>query len=513
MSANLTLQRARVDIFNANLKMGAPSIKPVLSTAEENFKRTYRLKPASFVHDCFIWKDDDSPTAYQNELLEQLPIKKRISVRGPHGLGKTAIASWFILWFALTRDGDDWKCPTTASAWRQLTKFLWPEIHKWSRKLNWAKIGRKPFDSTREMLQLNLKLKTGEAFALASDNHTSLEGAHADSLLYVFDEAKAVPDETFDAAEGAFMGSTASEAYALAISTPGEPIGRFFDIHTRKPGLEDWWVRHVTLKEAIAAGRIDVEKAEQRKRQWGAESALYKNRVEGEFCASDEEGVIPLAWVELANERWRQWNENGKELGSFKQVGVDVGEGKAKDNTCYAMRYDTTTKIDEEDVPIKLISEIRKNNNEDTMQTAGRVVGILTAHGGKATVDVIGIGSGVVSRVREQGFDVVGFNASEASPARDMSGEMGFANKRTAAWWNLREMLDPANGHNVALPPSDILTGDLTTPHKKPESGGRLRMESKDDFKKRLGRSTDEGDAVVEAFYEEAESNTFIWAA
>ena len=64
--------------------------------------------------------------------------------------------------------------------------------------------------------------------------------------------------DTFDAAEGAFSSVGADldgVGYALAISTPGEPNGRFYDIHARKPGYEDWWVRHVTLAEAIAAGR------------------------------------------------------------------------------------------------------------------------------------------------------------------------------------------------------------------------------------------------------------------
>ena len=38
-----------------------------------------------------------------------------------------------LLHFASTRDalGLDWKCPTTAGAWRQLIQFLWPEVHKW----------------------------------------------------------------------------------------------------------------------------------------------------------------------------------------------------------------------------------------------------------------------------------------------------------------------------------------------------------------------------------------------
>jgi rubrerythrin len=51
------------------------------------------------------------------------------------------------------------------------------------------------------------------------------------------------------------------------------------------------------------------------------------------------------------------------------------------------------------------------------------------------------------------------------------------------------------------LPPDDLLTGDLTTPHWRVMSGGRIQVESKDDIRKRLGRSTDDGDAVVMAMW------------
>jgi hypothetical protein len=170
---------------------------------DSEFKRTYRNNPVAFTHDCIDWKDD-KPTDYQDEILDQLARKRRVAVRAPHGAGKTAIASLAVLWFALTRDGEDWKCPTTASAWRQLQRYLWPEIHKWARRVKWAKVQRDAFDPRTELLQINLKLRTGEAFAVASDNHELIEGAHADSLLYLFDEAKAIPSATFDAAEGAF---------------------------------------------------------------------------------------------------------------------------------------------------------------------------------------------------------------------------------------------------------------------------------------------------------------------
>ena len=100
----------------------------------------------------------------------------------------------------------DWKIPTTASGWRQLVKFLWPEVHKWSRRINWQKIGRREF-TKEELLGRNLKLNYGEAFALASNRPELIEGAHADSIMYVFDESKIIPDGTWDSAEGALVNS------------------------------------------------------------------------------------------------------------------------------------------------------------------------------------------------------------------------------------------------------------------------------------------------------------------
>ena len=420
-----------------------------------------------------------------------------MSVRGPHGLGKTGMASWVVLWFALTRDGDDWKCVTTASAWRQLNKFLWPEVHKWARRLRWDRIGREPFSERGELLQLNLKLSTGEAFAAASDNPALLEGAHADHLLYLFDEAKAIPAATFDAAEGAFSGSGdpgGVEALALAISTPGEPHGRFYDIQRRAPGLDDWWVRHVTLDEAIRAGRISRQWADQRRAQWGESSAVYQNRVRGEFAASDEDGVIPLAWVEAANERWREWDEAGRP-GTLLRVGVDVGRGG--DKSTIARRLDWTPPGQP---GRKVISGLERSGKPDTMELTGRVAGIIKAHAALAVVDVIGIGAGVVDRLREQKLAVLAFNSSEHSSMKDRTKELEFTNKRSEGWWTLRELLDPTYGEWVALPPDDLLIGDLTAPHYRLVSGGRVQVESKDDIRKRLGRSTDDGDAVMMAF-------------
>ncbi|MBA3569087.1 MAG: hypothetical protein H0W28_07030 [Pyrinomonadaceae bacterium] len=68
-------------------------------------------------------------------------------------------------------------------------------------------------------------------------------------------------------------------------------------------------------------------------------------------------------------------------------------------------------------------------------------------------------------------------------------------------------LLRPPNNENIALPPDDELIGDLTAPHWKVTSAGKIQIESKDDIRKRLGRSTDTGDPVVMAFHEEAEES------
>lgn len=457
--------------------------------AYAQFRRRYANDPAGFAQDCFNYLPGEGPTSYQLDALNAVSQYRRVSIRGPHGIGKTTFSSWVILWAVLT--ADDVKVPTTASAWRQLTKFLWPEVHKWAMRLRWDRLGIPPFRNNRELLSLSINLSaTQQAFALASDNPASIEGAHAKRVVYVFDEAKAIPDALFDAAEGAF---STGEAYAVAISTPGDPVGRFYDIHRKAPGLDDWYTVHVTLEQAIQAGRVSREWAEQRARQWGKNSAVYKNRVLGEFASSDTDGIIPIDWVEAAMQRFEDLPPD-YEWGAFHTVGVDVG--LTTDLTVLALRYQNGLK------------ELRQYPRAETMMTAGRAKGVLDRHAvggvyqGQAVVDVIGIGAGVVGRLRELQVPVWGFNAAKKSVRTDSTRELGFLNLRAEAWWNMRELLDPDNGHDIILPRHDRLLGELVSPRWQVMSGGKIKLESKDDIRKRLGRSTDYADAVIMAFYE-----------
>lgn len=424
---------------------------------------------------------------------------KRIAIRGPHGLGKTALASWIVLWFCLTRDGNkkaDFKAALTASNWRQLSKYLFPEIHKWTWRLDWKKIGRPPLKKKIELLELNLKLTTGEAFCLASKQPAALEGVHANSVLYILDESKAIQDAIWDSVEGAFStgNKEGTEVFVLAISTPGPQMGRFFEIHSHKEGLEDWHTKHVTLADAVRAHRIDIEWAEQRKKQWGESSATYQNKVLGEFAADDTTGVIPFSWVALANQRWEDLLDELEDFGPVQTLGVDVaGATEGSDNTVLAPMH-TNFIIGE----IEVYPE--GNIDRATMEVAGYVKGFIDTHQGAIPViDVIGIGTGVADRLAEQEYKVRRFIASEGTDAKDESGKFGFLNKRAASWWRVREMLNPESGLSVALPPHPDLIRELTVPKWTMQSGARYKVEGKQDIRKRLGRSTDIADAVIMA--------------
>lgn len=469
--------------------------------------RPYYRDFRAFLHDCVDW---EGPKHYQERIADALyspDYENRIAEYGPHGIGKSALAALAIHHFSLCSEeiaeleGGDWKAITTASAWTQLKRYLWPEVHKWASKLKWDKIGRNPYNRW-ELLDLSIKLAHGQAFAVASNNPAFIEGAHARRLLYIFDEAKAIQEATFDAIEGAFSNTGANnyEAYALALSTPGDPMGRFYNICKRAAGFEDWHVIHITLEDAFKAGIYGKKWVAQRKRQWGEDSQLFQNRVMGEFYAGNEEGVIPLAWIEAANMRWDEWTDNGRipmsklaEQFPMHRIGVDVAWTGTDKSALAPMMHGGR------------VYKIRYFKRLDPMQISGITKGIHEKLGGEPVVDAIGMGAGVLTRLTEQGIPAVAFVASQKASdlLKDETGELGFANKRSAAWWQFREKLDPKNNPTIALPRDDTLIGDLTAPKWRVLSGGKIQVEGKPEIKKRIKRSTDAADAVIQAAFDD----------
>lgn len=460
----------------------------------ERFKTLYENDRIAFVYDC-IPTLGATLAPYQEEILGYYDDgQSRVAIRGPHGLGKSTLASILVNHAVLTATTDT-KVPTTASAWRQLEKFLWPEIHKTAKLLDWSRIGRQPYTSS-ELLVRSLRTDNAEAFAIASDDETSLEGAHATNILIIFDEAKTIPVPTWDALEGAFSSeglSVGHKAQAFAISTPGEPSGRFHDIHQQTAGYRDWKVRHVRIQEAIAAGRVSAKWARQRKIQWGEHSAVYQNRVLGEFADNSESGMIPLSWINAAVERYENWVYAGRppcpQLDHNDiALGCDVAR-LGNDSTVVSERHGLT------------LLKIHPYSKLTTTSTAGHVK-LHLQDANKGYIEGDHLGASVYDILREQGVrNLYILIPGGATTFRDKSGKLEFLNNRSAMWWNMREMLDPAYGYEVMLPNHPRLIGDLSTPTYDVTSRGVIQLESARNIVDRTGFSPDYGTACCLAFW------------
>ena len=361
-----------------------------------------------------------------------------------------------VLWFALTREGTDWKAATTAGTWHQLTHYLWPEIHKWACHIRWDVLGAVPF-TRYQLLNLHLKLGTGEAFSASPADSAAIEGAHADSVLYVFDEAKIIPATTFDAAEGAFSGAgddTGMEAFALAISTPGEPNGRFHEIHKRSPvgSRRVGAPCHVgrghsrgtgerrrgrAAPRPVGRGFLGVPEPGARRVRLGRRGLHHPAGVGGG-------GQQPLVGTLPAPRAGDGTTLDPDRIGRLTDLGVDVARG-GQDSTVFAERHDSTI------APLR-----RYPFDADTTVTAGRAEGILRARPARVVVDAIGLGPGCSTSSGRPGSPAPtswGSWPARARSARTAPGNWGSVTQG-APRGGLREQLDPSYNSELAHPPT-----------------------------------------------------------
>ena len=164
-------------------------------------------------------------------------------------------------------------------------------------------------------------------------------------------------------------------------------------------------------------------------------------------------------------------------------IGVDVARF-GDDNTALALRRG------------RQVIDIKTYFKLDVVQTAHLVAGtIAEQHPAKVFIDVGGVGAGVYDVLVADGFASVivpvNFGERAENPER-------FVNRRAEMWKRLQEWLN--SSLPVKLPQVDGLVEDLTAPLMMFDSVGRLQLEAKADIKKRLGHSTDLGDALALTF-------------
>lgn len=233
-------------------------------------------------------------------------------------------------------------------------------------------------------------------------------------------------------------------------------------------------------------------------------SPLVQAKVRGIFPDTRSTGVLPLGWVQQAVNRHNDWLDAGKKSQNGRRVvGVDPAYlGTEGDETAIAVRQGD------------VIEQIIRYRDADTIETAEQAARYLHVPQSMAIVDVIGIGAGVVDQLRRWRrdgkitADIVQFVAGAQSTRWDRIGALRFRNDRSAMWWNFRELLDPSRGSRIALPDDERLIEELVSVRVTNAEGGIMKVESKAEIRRRLGRSTDSADAVLQSFWLPGESSS-----
>jgi hypothetical protein len=217
---------------------------------------------------------------------------------------------------------------------------------------------------------------------------------------------------------------------------------------------------------------------------------------DGRFgLAREEPGnqIIPLAWVLEAESRW---TANGGKGTRMTAMAVDAAGG-GPDATTIAWRHGPW------------FAPVIGVKGEQTRDPQAATVAIFVNRRDNCPVVVDsggGYGGAILTRLADQGIPTHRFNGAERAAGHAGSTSLSFANARAAAWWTFREALDPdqPDGSPIALPPDPELRADLTAPVydlRAAEVRSALLVESKEELRKRLGRSPDKGDAVVMAWF------------
>lgn len=400
-------------------------------------------------------------TPDQTRVVESVVEHRRTAAPSGHGVGKTMIAAAILLWFLFTRFGS--KVITTAPTWFQVETLLWREV---ARLYAGA---RAPLGGSLAKAQIDLGAEWF-AVGLSTDEPTRFQGIHAPAVLVIFDEATGVDPGIWDSSEGI---AVSPDDRFLALGNPTDPSSRFKGVCDSG----DWNVVEISSenhpnvleRRIVIPGAATYEWVQERLKKYGGrDSDEYRFRVLGKWPKAGSNVLIPTSLVEDAAARWVEPS------GRPDAAGCDVAR--------YGMDETVIVAIHEGGHPAR--PEIRQGQN--TMETAGQLKALSAR---RTHVDDTGVGGGVTDRLSEQEFPVEGENFGET--ARD---EERFVNRRTELWWGARDAL--ATGL-VSVPPDPTLVADLTSVRYSFDSKGRVKLESKDDVKKRLKRSPDRGDAYV----------------
>ena len=466
--------------------------------------------PVAWVQLAFPWGQSGTelehfkgPEEWQLRLLEAIrdglltPNQAiLLAVASGHGVGKSALVAWIILWSLSTF--PDTRGVVTANTETQLKTKTWAELTKWHRMF----IGREFFKMTATAIySASAEHERSWRIDLVPWSERSTEafaGLHnkGKRIVVIMDEASAIPDVIWETTEGALTDSE-TQILWMVCGNPTRNSGRFrecfgrFSYRWRTFEVDSRTVS-ITNKEQFARWVKD----------YGEDSDFVRVRIRGVFPRAGSMQFISIDTVLNAFER-----ELPSRLSPFEPfiIGVDVARF-GDDASCIAFRKGRDARTLE---PIIL-------RNVDTMQLASRVADVFQQyHADAVFVDGGGVGGGVVDRLRQLRVPVFDIQFGGKSDRTDLDESCRASNKRSEIWHSLRKWLEvgclPADG-----PLRQQYRDELTGPEYGFNVRDEIQLERKEDMKKRGIASPDLADALALTFAYPVMPNIYSggeWAA
>lgn len=390
----------------------------------------------------------------------------REAVASGHGIGKTAETAWLILWAMSTR--PHLSGVITANTTNQLSTKTWRELALWQKRCltgHWF-----TWTATRFFHREHPETWFMNAVPNTEHNSEAFAGLHATHSMMIYDEASGIPDVIWEVSEGAM---TDPRAMWFAFGNPTKNTGRFKDCFDRD--RHRWTLTQVDSRSCKMTNKKELAEWEA---TYGEDSDFFRVRVRGQFPRLGVQQFISTEDVSQAMQR-------ELELEAYFALPIVIGVDVARygdDKTVISIRQGR-----------KLLEQY-KWRELNTMEVAERTATLIREFKPQACfVDGVGVGAGVVDRLRQLNYEVIEVNGGNRADDYET-----FYNKRAEMWSRMRDWL--RDGASI---PSDIdLRESLIGLEFGFDDKERIRLERKADMKKRGLESPDEGDSLAMTFAE-----------
>ncbi len=473
-------------------------------------------------------------------IMRAIAKHQRVSISACHDIGKTFTLAKIVNWFLSSHAYS--VIVTTAPTARQVNHILWSEI-RMSHKNSKVPLGGVVYDTPYWKIDDGWfaigfspeKIAKRKSSLYYQDEQSSFQGFHATSgnNLIIFDEATGVSPSMWSQVEGML---TSANAKFVCIGNPTSKAGNFFKTF----GARSW--HNISLdcfdspnlivngftsiadlkKEVRLLMNMSQADANERMRkykivapylltaqfvltkalptEWGIDHILFQTKILGNFPEEEEFVLFKTEYLQMAKER---------ELPRYKPkeryIGIDPARGGKDDSVLTHIEGFNVAKY-------KCLFE------PDLAKQTGQIINIINdlprVDHEVICIDGTGLGSGIVDNLKqakEEGLLPKHLHIVELHfgvPANDVRDTKEKQKEDTLRYFNLKAKLldllklDLKNSITLCNVDVDKYEAEMPTMIYGYDNRGRLRMESKDEYKARThGKSPDYTESLAIANY------------